>query len=377
MRRLTFLLAAIATLVLAACASGASRPVPQGFWGANWSFEITGSSPQMQERNWARMAQSGVESQRALFLWSVAQPNPGSSFDFTQTDELVQLADRHGIDLLPVVAFAPIWARQYDAPSSPPRNPDEYAAYLRALIGRYGPHGSFWSAHRNLRKRPIRAWQIWNEPSANYQWTIPQGTDWAPGYAALLRASHTAVKQADPGAKVVLAGLPNLSWRDLDHLYRVGHVHGLFDVGAVHPFTSAQHGVLTVVRRFRAVMRKYGDGRKPLWVTELGLPASKGHSSDRSPLQTTQAGMSRFMRQSYADLAAHRRQLGVGRLYWFTWASSYSGWIFEYTGLYLFFPRANHGHDLLQPKPALTTYVQIARRAEGCVKTTRGTCRRR
>src|SRR5437588_198556 len=80
----------VVTLALAACASGASRPVPQGFWGANWSFEITSASPQMQERNWDRMAQSGVESQRALFLWSVAQPNQNSSFDFSQTDRLVQ-----------------------------------------------------------------------------------------------------------------------------------------------------------------------------------------------------------------------------------------------------------------------------------------------
>jgi hypothetical protein len=374
-RGLAAVTAALVALALAPAAQ-ARRSVPQGFVGANWSFEATFASPRTQELNWARMAQSGVESQRALFLWSVAQPRAGGPFDFVQSDEAVLLASEHGIDLLPVVAFAPRWARQSDAGNSPPRDPREYAAYLRALIARYGPRGSFWAAHRHLRKRPIRAWQIWNEPSADYQWTIPQGQDWAPGYGALLRASYRTIKHADRGAQVVLGGLPNFSYQDLDHLYSAGHVRGFFDVGALHPFTAARHGVLTLAERFRAVMRRHGDGRKPIWVTELGLPASKGHSQDGSPLQTDDAGMARFLRQSYEDLIANRRKVGVGRAYWFTWSSSYSGWIFQFTGLWLYYPRQG-GHDTLRPKPSLTAFERLARHFEGCSKTASGSCRTR
>ena len=46
-----------------------------------------------------------------------------------------------------------------------------------------------------------------NEPSADYQWTIPAHTDWAPGYAKLLKASYRAIKESDPSAQVVIAGL--------------------------------------------------------------------------------------------------------------------------------------------------------------------------
>ena len=57
---------------------------------------------------------------------------------------------------------APAWAARNPAvPSSPPRDPADYAAFLTALIGRYGPAGLFWQAHPELRPQPIRRWQIW------------------------------------------------------------------------------------------------------------------------------------------------------------------------------------------------------------------------
>jgi hypothetical protein len=367
----------IAAITLAPAAAVAQRTLPPGFWGANWNFEVTASAPQMQALNWARMAASGVESQRALFLWSAAQPSRGGPFDFSASDALVTLAVSHGIQLLPVVAFAPGWARKGGAANAPPSDLRAYASYLRALIGRYGPRGSFWALNRRvLPTRPIRAWQIWNEPSANYQWTIPAGADWAPGYGALLRASYRAVKDADPGASVVLAGLPNFSWRDLEHLYRVGRIHGSFDIAAVHPYSAVKHGVLKIVELFRAVMRKHGDGGKPLWVTEWGLPASKGQSPDPSPLQTTDGGMARFMRATYDDLTAGRRwqKLGVARVYWYTWASSYNGWIFQFTGLWQYIPGAVNGQDALGTKPSLAVYRELARRVEGCAKNSAGAC---
>src|SRR5437867_3000564 len=83
----------------------------------------------------------------------------------------------------------------------PPADRAAYARYLQALIGRYGPDGGFWSLNPSLAKRAIRVWQIFNEPSASYQWTVPQGQDWAPSYGRVLRTAYAAVKQADPRAR--------------------------------------------------------------------------------------------------------------------------------------------------------------------------------
>jgi hypothetical protein len=318
------------------------------------------------------MAANGVESTRVPFFWADAQPTPGSSIDFTATDALVTLAASHGLELVPIVILAPRWARQSDAPLAPPSNDTAYADYLRALIARYGPSGVFWSDHKTLPKRAIRAWQVWNEPSANYQWTIPDGTDWAPGYAKLLRTSYTAIKGSDSGAQVVIAGLPNTSSQDLEHLYKVGKIHGHFDVGAVHPYTAQKGGVLTLAKAYKDVMKKHGDGKLRLWVTEVGLPASKGKTSDKSPLQTDDAGMAKFLKNTYRDLIANRKKLKIDHVFWYTWGSVYKGWIFKWTGLSLY--ARDHGKDVFKAKPAFKAYHDLARTMEGCAKTTTAAC---
>ncbi|MEA2388962.1 MAG: polysaccharide biosynthesis protein PslG, partial [Thermoleophilaceae bacterium] len=332
----------VALAAVLACAlptvAAAERIAPRGFFGANWNFEITEASDNTKRIAWDQMAAAGVESQRLLFEWRTAQPVPHGTFDFAASDADLERALRHRMELLPVVAGAPRWARESDAPNSPPSDPSDYAAYLRALVVRYGPVGTFWAEHADLPMRPIRTWQIWNEPSRNYQWTISKGEKWAPGYGALLRASYPAIKDADTGARVVIAGLPNRSWRALDRLYREGHVHGYFDVGAVHPYTLHDHGVLTIVKNYRNVMRDHGDGGKAIRVTEMGIPASKGRDDSDFPLQTDDAGQIKFLRQSYNDLVANRKQLHVTRVNWFTWASSYNGHNFAYSGLVAYTP---------------------------------------
>jgi hypothetical protein len=171
------------------------------------------------------------------------------------------------------------------------------------------------------------------------------------------------IKDADPGAKVVLAGLPNRSYQDLEHLYKAGNIRGSFDVAALHPYTHHDHGVLTIAQRFRAVMKKYGDDKKEMWITELGLPASKGKSDDPSTLQTTNSGMAQFLYWSYKDLMKNRQTLRVPKVYWYTWASNYKGWIFNYTGLRRYAHKGNG--ESQSSKPALDTYRKLARHAEG------------
>ena len=79
---------------------------------------------------------------------------------------------------------------------------------MRALVARYGPVGSFWPENPGVPKRPLRTWQIWNEPQLRYQWS---GRDWQAGYGTLLRASHDALKKDDPGCTVAAASLTSAS----------------------------------------------------------------------------------------------------------------------------------------------------------------------
>jgi hypothetical protein len=372
--RLAILLAMAAALLVAMPGSAAAkRSVAPLFYGANWDAEIELAAPDsVRDGEAARMAKSGVESERVAFEWAKAQPDKGMEFDHSKTDRAVTNAVTHGIDVLPVVILAPVWARQYpNVGHSPPTSFADYTRYLRALIARYGPDGTFWPANPLLPKRPIRQWQIWNEPHLQYQWSIPTGDDYAPGYGKLLRASYKTVKAADPGAKVVLGGLSNESWKYLDHLYEKGKIKGAFDVGAVHPYTSKPGGIITLVKRFRIVMRRHGDAKRPLWITEFGLPASQGRVESKSKLQTTDEGMAAYLWSAYKLLVKNQKSgLGkVQRAYWYTWASSYTGEQFRYSGLVKY-----DGDTTVTPMPALGQYTHSAQHYEGCVKNEQAQC---
>jgi hypothetical protein len=361
-----FVAALAAALALAAPASASARDAPPGFYGVNFDADIALRAPAAtQDDEWARMAPAGVESARTIFSWDKAQTKVGQPVSFAVTDTVVARAARVGIDVLPIVMEAPDWARENkDVYHSPPRDPNEYAAYLTALVGRYGVGGTLWSEHPELAARPIRTWQIWNEPHLRYQWDAGPDVDYAPGYGRLLRSSYAALKAADPGSTVVLAGLANTSWEYLDHLYRTGRIRGAFDVACVHPYTATVRGVVKIAGKFRAVMRKRGDARKRLWITELGLPAAQGREpKSSSPLQTTDRGMAEFLTRSYDYVIARQRssRVGVSRVYWYSWASSYSGTdIFRYSGL----RRYDLNDGTVSDKPALAAYRRSALKHE-------------
>lgn len=371
---LTSLCAALALLALP-IAGASARSVPTGFFGANWDRDIRyKASPTVQLQAWDRMAQVGVESQRTNFNWAAAQfYGPDQKFDWKHTtDPIVKLAAAHHIRLLPVVMTAPEWARSRHKRNAPPSKRKAYAKYLVAAIKRYGPHGSFWKRHPELPKVGIRDWQIWNEPSEQYQWDIPSDRDWAPGYAKLLKIAYKAAKKADPSVRIVLAGLPSRSWEYLAHLYDVGHIHGYFDIAAVHPFSAEKHGPLIIAKYFRKVMRENKDGKKPLLVTETTLPASKGKAESQYGLETTDAGMARFLTATYTDFMKNRKKLRIGRVYWETWASGYEGMLFDYTGLVRY--RNDNGEESTKEMPALGAFEKLALRAEGCSKDVTGEC---
>ena len=363
------LLAVTAAVLLAAPAAEAR--VPYGFYGVVYDRGVADAPAEVQETQWGTMAASGVESVRIVFSWARAQPEAGQAPSFAETDAVVARATVRRIALLPIVIYAPPWARgDADVSASPPREPGDYVAYVRALIGRYGPQGSFWAEHPELPRRPLRTWQVWNEPQLRFQWSE---RDWEKGYGELLRAAHAGIKQADPGAKVVLAAMTNAAWDALDSLYAGGDVKGRFDVATLHPYTGSAGRVLEVVRRFRAVLARRGERRKPVWVTELAWPASRGRATPPEGLKTivtNDRGMAERLTRAYRMLAKSKT---VSRVYWYTWASSYTRnvGIFDFTGL----QRFDGGR--FSAMPALRAYRASARRHQGCVKTRTGACRPR
>jgi hypothetical protein len=363
--RLRILLAAAVALALMAPAGAHARTVPFGFHGVDYDREAAWAPPAVQAEMWAAMRRSGVESARVIFDWSEAQKTAGGAPSWHETDPLMVNAATHGIEALPVVLYAPRWARALPGEKqSAPADPADYAAYLTQLVARYGPGGTFWAEHPELRARPVRAWQIWNEPDMPYQW-LPR-RNWERAYGRLLIAARDALDAADPGARVVLAGLTNFSWRSLRALYDRGGIHGAFDVAALNAYTREPGNLVEIVRRARKVMSARGNRTVPIYVTEFGASASQGRievGRDRDHLQTTDRKLAKLVVRAYDALAANRKRLRVARAYWYTWASSYDrrGDIFDFSGLVRF----REGAGGFSERQALGAYRKSARKLQG------------
>jgi hypothetical protein len=351
-------IAALVAAVAAVCALATpAEAAPARFYGVVYDRDVSEASSAIQDAQFARMRAAGVETVRRVFSWDAAQPAQDQPPNFSETDALVARAARNDIEILPIVMYAPGWARQSaDDAASPPRDNADYVAFLDALVARYGPTGSFWTEHSDVPKRPLRTWQIWNEPQLRYQWA---DKDWETSYGKLLHAAHDALKQADPGAKLVLAGATNFAWDALEGLYKKGAIKGQFDIAALHPYTGSAGRVVKAAQLFRAVLKKHGDAKKPVWITELAWPASKGRikpPTGLAALPTTAKGMAARLKRAYRLLAQTRV---VQRAYWYTWASAYrtSDGIFGFTGLERFDPQTGR----FTATPALRAFRAVAR----------------
>ena len=369
--------ALVASFALALVAAGdaSARTVPQGFYGVTYDGAFADAPAATQAEQFDLMARSGVESMRLTFAWEVMQPVRGRKLNFARTDVKVRLAAERGLEVLPTILYVPYWARKYKRRThSPPRRNRDYARFIRSLIRRYGPDGSFWNENPNLPFYPIQQWQLWNEPNIPEYWDASRKSSygWPHGYGRLLRATNKVIKAEDPDAKTVFAGLTAIAWQDMRRAYKFGKVRGHFDVAAlqIYPQTAARE--VEAVKRMRRELVRAKDGRRSLYITEVAFPASKGRTRPiRGQRQQTPAGMARQLRTLYDRLGKLRRRYRLERIYWFTWSSRYGGLKsnFEYTGLL----ESRLGLDF-KPQPALDAFRSSAQAAQGCVKFTKAYC---
>ena len=366
---------ALALAVIAAPAQAAERRVPQGWLGVVADGPLTAA----HTGEWDAMVGAGVESVRTAVRWYELQPYGsaaevpaadaarfrdagGVPTDFTALDAVIAGAAARGLAVLPVVQSTPAWAARTPGDiTSPPADPATFGRFMAALAGRYGPQGSLWAQRPDLPRVPVRAWQVWNEPNLTRYWSEQP---FARSYVRLLKAADAALDAADPGATVVLAGLPNVSWTALRQIYKAGG-RGHFDAVALHPYTRKPKDVLRLVRYARREMRRADDGRTPVWLTELSWPAAKGKVPRPAGFETTDRGQAVRLRAALRLLVRDRRALRIQRVFWYTWLSSEIGpSAFDWSGL----RRLRDGTPV--SVPALTVFREVARRLQGCRKAT-------
>ena len=218
------------------------------------------------------MAASGVQSLRFALYWGAFQPY--ATWNDVPAAQRAQFSERRrrqrpdpvraarharrrrrgrGLSLLPSVLAAPPWDGKgpSNANTLIPRRTAPYANFLTVA------HPSVRTTRHLLADAPSEAGDplVADLERAESSTSLWPTQPFAQDYVTLLRVAHAAIKQADPGAKVVLAGFPSApgftSWDYLNQVYRIRRARGQFDVAAVHPYTKQPAGVITIIGLMR------------------------------------------------------------------------------------------------------------------------------
>lgn len=220
---------------------------------------------------------------KQTFPWRDLEPEQGE-WDFTQSDRILDEIEKRDMRLIARLGQVPAWAIDNDdniitddKHDAPPSDLSTWANYCRTIAGRYSGR--------------IMAYQIWNEPNLSREWgnAAPD----AAAYVELLAACSTAIRDVDPDAILISAGLaPNgqddsLAQRDdvyLDLMYR-NNFQQYIDVVGVHapgfapPHVGPDDAVANGNSRWqsfrriedlRKIMISYDDAARQMAILEFG-----------------------------------------------------------------------------------------------------------
>jgi hypothetical protein len=355
----TFAVAALGTMAFASAASA----LPADFWGV-----VPQVPPSVQDLQ--RLKRGGVDSIRVPVSWGSVQPERGNEWDWSDADALIGAAAAARLNVLPFLSTAPGWAvptdRRFGSPKFLPvrsgRQRSGWSRFVTEAIHRYGPNGAFWRENPQLPVRPIRLWQVWNEPNFKYFVAQPNPAE----YGKLVNLTYAAVKAADPGAKLILGGLfarpieatfhvrpPQAYFAStfLEQLYAsTPGIKSKFQGVALHPYTGSWKNLPGRIEEVRRVLVANHDAGKDLYITEMGWSSEppQPHNSFAKGV----SGQARELKGAFRLLSTNQSRWHLQRVYWFS--------IGDYAGLCNFCGGSGLFHEG-KPKPAWSAYMHFAR----------------
>jgi hypothetical protein len=103
--------------------------------------------------------------------------------------------------------------------------------------------------------------------------------------------------------------------RYLKKLYRRHGIKKDFDVVALHPYSPNVALALQQLKQGRKVMRRNGDDKTKIWVSELGW----GSKPPDGRFNKGKAGQAQILTKAFRALYQHRHALGISLVSWFSW----------------------------------------------------------
>ena len=307
------------TLALPTALGGAAEPptAPPGFFGVSESV--------MTERDFELLREADAGVYRTVFPFNGVRTKRNQPYDWSSFDHVVRETAKQGLELVPNPYGVPPWIskERWTTPLGKKALVREWDTFLRDLVARYGPTGEFWRLKENeyIPYRPIRIWQIWNEPNS-ITWWFPRPNP--AEYALLLQRSADAIQSVDPEAQIMTAGIVARptnrhaikGQKYMKRLFKLSRAREATDLLGYHPFAPSVSGVRRQIQGARKVLNRAGIGSVPIWVTEIGW-GSRG--PEGHPLIKSEKGQVRALEDTFEMVIRERERLGIARLVWYHW----------------------------------------------------------
>ncbi len=231
------------------------------------------------------------------FPWPYIEPVEGE-LTWGHSDAVIKHAENQGLIVIARLGWVPAWARP--DPQGKRNEQETTLTYLDA--DHYADFAAFVAAFVARYRGRVNHVIIWNEPNLSFEWgyrPVDPG-----GYVGLLRAVYPHAHAANPDVIVLAgalaptlepegsaAGLSDLAY--LERMYQAGAAP-YFDALAAHaygltfpPEAPPAPDVINFrrVELLREIMVAYGDGSKPVYVTEAGWNDHPRWASSVRPAQ--------------------------------------------------------------------------------------------
>ncbi len=172
----------------------------------------------------------------------------------------------------------------------------KWKCFARQAVRRYGPGGNFWQSRSSPPPRPVKAWEIWNEPNRAVNGV--GGANANPVTFGNFLGEISGVIRGMPSEnpEIIVGGL--LSRKESKNgdrtvgafIRNMGHTQD-YDALGLHPYAfrtednkvPTQARISDVIARVRgnileahAALKDIEAGSKEIWITELGWPVAVG-----------------------------------------------------------------------------------------------------
>lgn len=234
------------------------------------------------------------------FLWDAMQSGTGTKIDFVNTDKVVQSQQDQNYGTLATLWPFANWDQEISGNASncqvstndeflpqseaslnkgrqdylpkyrcKPVDWDKYEYWVKQVVERYDGDGIDDMAGLKI---PIKYWEVMNEPDLTSPESEPRLDFWKGNeadYAELLIKTNKIIKEADSGAKVVIAGVAGGNNQFLNfyrEVWKNPETLTAFDISNVHCISNDSYDSFNV-EPYKKLLAEF-NLKQPIWVTE-------------------------------------------------------------------------------------------------------------